>query len=432
MPRAPDAHSRPPGPSRRRRFLLTLAVSLAAAAAVLLLLPSEPVPEVRRVGGCRVLALSGTPEEMGHAHGTALRDEVRYVVRTVVGDTGEANLVAAERMARALPERYRRELAALADAAGVDERCLIYLQLFGDVARAMPWDFQEEDDAAAQCTAYAAFGPATATGELVAGRNMDYFDRGVSKRAAILIDYRPDGYHRFVTATWAGIINGWTLMNEKGLVTSNNTAETGENSLDGVSTCFLLRMVAEECASVDEATALLARTPRACGTAQLVAGGSPPDAAVLEFDAEAVGVRRAERGLVVAANGHRLPGGRFHFPPPEGRDGYGTGRYGTLNRLLHAHHGRIDRSMNFTAAEGVPLRGINLQSILLFPGDLSLRVAMGHVPACDGPFEALRMAPGGVEPWPDAPALVVPEAPTPAGGEDGPATPLEDLLKVFE
>ena len=51
---------------------------------------------------------------------------------------------------------------------------------------------------------------------------------------------------RFVTVTWAGVINGWTLMNNAHPVTANNAAcSFGQNLLEGVSTCFMLRKIAE-------------------------------------------------------------------------------------------------------------------------------------------------------------------------------------------
>jgi hypothetical protein len=124
----------------------------------------------------------------------------------------------------------------------------------------------------------------------------------------------------------------------------------------------------------------------------LVAGGSPPDAAQLEFDHASLLARRAHDGYVLAANGFRALGLDRPLAPDDG----GTGRYGTLLGLIKGSWGRIDRTMNFASAPGVPLEGINLHSALLFPADLTFAVSMGEVPACRRPFRWFRMTPQGV------------------------------------
>ncbi len=353
------------------------------------------------MNSCRVLELSGTPEEMGEAHGQLLGEEVRQVVRDVLkpapGDARYERIVAGTKvMERFQPEPYRRELAALAKTAGVEYLDLVALQLFGDAERGKapagePAPGQER--LGQQCTSFAVYGPATRNGELIAGRNFDYWPESVNVYASLIIHYRPAKGHSFVTATWTGIINGWTLMNDAGLVAANNNAYGADESLEGISTCFLQRLAAETCSTVDEAVELVRRSPRAVGTVMMFAGGKPPDAVEVEFDHGSVAVRRAENGWVAAANGFRALG----LERPLGAEEQASGRYGTLVGLIRANHGRIDRTMNLAAAPGVPIEGINLHSALLFPADLTLALSMGKVPACKQPYRRLRMTAKGLE-----------------------------------
>ena len=273
-----------------------------------------------------------------------------------------------------------RELHALARAAGVQYDDLVAAQLFGDVRRAQ------------YCTSYAVLGPATRTGECIAGRNMDYWDNGVSAYAAMLLHATPEDGLPFVTVTWAGIINGWTAMNAAGVVSSNNTAYGAESeSLDGISTCFLLRKVVQWARTVAEGVRIVEEGPRACGTNLLIAGGSPPDAAIVEFDHARVAVRRAEKGYVLADNSFRA----LYQEGSTWGDWEGS-RYGTLRRLIEGSYGRIDPKMNFAGAPGVPITSMNLHSALLLPGSLRLRVSMGRVPACEYPYRAFRMTEQGI------------------------------------
>lgn len=350
------------------------------------------------VNGYRVLELSGSPEEMGEAHGRLLENDIRRVVKDVLSPDARPErwrriLAGTRLMEPYQPERFRREMRALASAAQVDYLRVVALQLFGDAECVAPYkgppppritDFE--------CTTYAVFGPATRTGECIIGRNFDYWHTDVARYASLIIYYRPEGRNAFVTLTWAGVINGWTLINNNGLVAANNSAYGGRESAEGVSTCFLSRAIVEGAATVEEGVAIARRGPRAISTVTLLAGGEPPDAVQLEFDHERMVIRRAHRGYVIASNGFRALG----RAAPPGPDEDAWGRYGALLRLISENHGRIDRTMNFAAAPGVPLEGINLHSALLFPKDLTFAVSMGTVPACRGRFRRFRMTEGGI------------------------------------
>ena len=458
--------------TRRRRLSWALAILLVVAAVGYVVVPrffrwrpgprahlaegqantrsSDPVRDWREavsprggflhtVNGYPVLELAGTPEEMGEAHGRLLGERIKRVIKDVLRpETDPARykriMAGARVMDRFQPEPYRREMRALAQAAGVDYMDVVALQLFGDAERGYTPGMSGVRDGGAettkhtkgtkdtenaargmsgsvslafsalsassavrhndyQCTNFAVFGPATATGECIVGRNFDYWYESVSRYASLIIHYRPDEGHAFVTITWAGVINGWTLMNEKGLVAANNNAYSTKESCEGISTCFLQRHIIQTAATVEKGIEIARAGPRAVGTVMLVAGGDPPDAVELEFDHEAIAVRRAERGWVAAENGFitlHSEGWR-----PESLKG---GRYNTLERLIEANHGRIDRTMNFAAADGVPLSGINLHCALMFPEDLTFAVSMGKVPACRGPFRRFRMTPEGIVP----------------------------------
>lgn len=359
-----------------------------------------------RVNGCRVLELTGTPEEMGTAHGQLLGTEVRRVLGEVLRPESDDDrfrriMAGTKVMEKFQPEPYRRELAALARAAGVDYMQLVALQLFGDAERGrLPAGESApgQKELSYQCTSFAAFGPATRTGELIAGRNFDYWYERVNSFAALIIHYRPAAGRSFITVSWSGVLNGWTLMNDAGLVAANNNGYGASESLEGVSTCFLQRRVIEEAATVEEGLAVVRRGPRAVGTVLLIAGGQPADAVEVEFDHDSVAVRRAENGWVAAANGFRALG----LAKPLGPDDDLTGRYGALARAIRDSHGKIDRATILINAPGVPIETINLHSAVLFPAERVIAVSMGRVPACKQTYRRLRMTAQGIESAEDA------------------------------
>jgi hypothetical protein len=365
-------------------------VRALAILSALCLIPAafaQPGCSLRHVNGYQVLTLRGTPEEMGTAHGKLLGPTVRRVVDDVIlhgeAATPEAYarlMAGTAQMERQLPDDIRRELCALAVAAQVKYEDLVALQLFGDVWRA------------SNCSSFAVFGPATATGEPVIGRNFDFWDHGVGEYASLIISYRPEQGLPFMTITWAGIINGWTAMNTSGLVAANNTSWGRSDSLDGLSTCFMIRKIVQHARTVAQGVDIVQNTPRACGTNMLIAGGSPANAAVVEYDHEDVAVRWAERDVVIATNHFR----KLQQDVPMGEDDGWCGRYNTLRRLINENYGTIDRTMNFIGHPDVAMGSMTRHSVLLFPKDLSFRVSMGRSPVNEQPYRPFRLTSDGI------------------------------------
>jgi hypothetical protein len=399
----------------RSACLLLLALVSSAISAQEWTYPYPPSLSIR--DGYKVLHLKGSPEDLGYQHATLAGDLVQRVLDDVIlndaaqdPDARRELFAGAMVMERYLPELYRRELRALAEHAHVDYEALVALQLFGDVQRNQ------------YCSSYAVYGPATTTGELIAGRNFDYWDNGASKYGALLIAYYPDEGIPFVTVSWAGIINGWTLINACGLTVSNNTCYSGKNSLEGISTCFMLRKIAQFAHNVEEGVEIIKNTLRACGTVILIAGGNPPNAAAVEFDHEEVAVRWGKDGWVAATNEFRtlykdaandnqpiapeVADAPADLPADKAQADYQIAyeyvwecsRYRTLKNLIRDNYGKIDRTMNFVAAPGVGMGHINLHSALLFPRDLILEVSMGETPATAHRYRPFRFTPQGLHP----------------------------------
>ena len=375
----------------RKRLFVACVLGLAAVSAAAERV-AVPHGRLEALNGYTVVSVEGTPEEMGTAYGTLLKPVIQRVVKAMITDgvcaekEARENILKGSRvMERFQPQEFIAELKAIAKAAEVSYDDLLLLQYFGDVRRCITGP-----GGSMLCTSFAILPPLTKGRICLVGRNFDYFDNGVGEYASILAHYRPKGRIGFVTVTWAGVINGWTLLSERGIVTSNNTAFGARSqSLEGISTCNLLRYVAERAGTVAEGIELVRKGPRACGTCILVASGNPPDAALIEFDHEGMAVRRPKEGFVGAANSY------FElYQEPAGADPY-WGRIGTARDL--ARKGNLDFSCNIAGADGVPIEGMNLHSVMIDATALRLKVAMGKIPACKLPYRAFRLTRDGLE-----------------------------------
>ncbi len=352
-----------------------------------------PHGKLEIIHGYTVVSVEGTPEQIGTAYGTLLKPLIQRVVKAMITDAyGEERyarmLEGSAVMAKFQPPDYLAELRAIAKAADVDLKALQLLQYFGDVDRGLPI----ADADVSFCTSFAILPPNTQGGICLVGRNFEFYDNGVGEYASLLAYYRPKGRIPFVTVTWAGVINGWTLLNERGIVVSNNTGfGARSNSLKGISTCFLLRYVAERAKSVAEGIELVRKGPRACGTCMLIASGNPPDGAILEFDHEHMAVLRPEGGFVGDANSFRK---LFREKLEPLADTWG--RLASAHEYVQKHKGRLDLSHNVAGAQGVPIVGMNLHSVNIDATNLRLRVAMGKTPACELPYKAFRLTDKGL------------------------------------
>lgn len=358
-----------------RRFSRRLKILLGVFAALLVILltrplwrpffervaPLDPVPascgsaRLERREGHVVLHLAGSPEEMGRQHGELLKESIGLMLREYVaprarGRMGEVLEEALPRVRAALPEDFLRELDACAGAAGVDADDLLLAQCIGDVKEAAVHGRRS----GAGCSAYVAFGPAAAGGGLECGRNLDYeLSAEVARRCSLVTYYAPEDGHRFAAVGLAGMLTGWTLINEHGLVVANHLGGGTERRLEAMPTLILARRVAQRAATVEEGIGIIRASSRMRG--QIIwlaqegdpASGRPARAAAVEYDAETVAVREAENGVLIVTNTNRVLGGRV-------ADGdVGCPRYRRLRELVDARLGSLDGGEPLTLDPGV-------------------------------------------------------------------------------
>jgi isopenicillin-N N-acyltransferase like protein len=326
--------------------------------------------------GLAVLHLEGTPEEMGEQHGALLREPVQALVRDylpgILRGAREEALAKARLLEKSIPERLRREMAALAKAAEVpyDDILLgtVVVELFG----------------LNQCSGAAASGPATADGRTVAGRNLEWPDRGVLGRYGLLVAARPEGRKPFLSVGFPAFTGVVTGMNGDGvlgaeLVVMNAPPLDREAALKGVPYPILLRMLLEECGSLEEAVKFVRGNPRTVAQNLLLA--DPSGGMVLECGPGRCEERRQREGLVVVTNYYDEASAPQEFDQ----------RYaGLCASFAAADGGKVDADSMEKAIRGAsshPLAAaMNLQCCVFEPALLRARISVGKPPASRRPM----------------------------------------------
>jgi outer membrane lipoprotein-sorting protein len=212
------------------------------------------------IDGTRVLVLKGTPEEMGHQHGTLLKKDVRRLVDHMlfgvgVGSSfdkgtwvfGEIEAVQ-KRLNPFMDERYYREMDALATAAGLPREEVRLANFFPELFH---------------CSGFALFGKATVDGRMYHGRILDYLrGLGLEQNAAVIV-LQPDKGNAWVNVGYAGFIGSVTAMNEK-QVAIGEMGGRGEGNWDGKPMAQLVREVMEKANTLEEAVEIMRKGPRTC------------------------------------------------------------------------------------------------------------------------------------------------------------------------
>jgi len=326
------------------------AAATAAQAPERVLLATEGEGYLETVDGYRVLHLKGTPEDMGRQHGCLLKEAVvancTYLLtggergveplwRSLAG--GVLNAVFRGKM----PDRYVREMHALAKAAGLAPNAVIACNLVPELFH---------------CSGFALLSKATATGDLYHGRVLDY---GVDLRLqehAVLIIQEPNGRQPFVNVSYAGFVGSVTGMNTAG-VSIGEMGGGGVGQWTGVPMSLLVRMALEDARTLDQAVAVFTDTPRTCEYYYVIADAKADSAAGLwATPTQLLRLGPGERH-------ERLP------TPVEHTVILSAGeRYGRLVERIRDGFGRFTEEKAVRLMDGPVAMKSNLHDVLMVPG----------------------------------------------------------------
>lgn len=328
--------------------------------------------------GKTILLVSGTPEQMGTAHGVLLRDKALKLMDRVLYVVGGAETIHSgtwfldrmeeihRRTVPHIPPRFLAECDALSKAIGVSQRVGRYGNLF-------PERFH--------CSGVAVRGRATVGGKVLHARVLDYMRDIDLQTAAAVVVFMPEGRNAWMSLGYAGFAGTVTAMNEKGLAIGEMGGR-GEGDWDGMPMSFLLRDVMERASTVEEALQILRTTPRTCEYYYVISDKSRAMAAVQATPGE----------LKVLRPGQQDP--RLPRVPDDTVMISGPGRAETLSRRLLENFGKIDVPTMIEIIKRPVSMESNLHDAVMSPETLDMWCADAgrHTPACDEPYVRCNLA----------------------------------------
>lgn len=351
----------------------------------------------------RIVALAGSPRELGLRHGQALATEIRVIRRALLTYLARVSLFAgalplyalllflARRFWPYLPPRFREEMQGVAAGASLGLGTILLINVLDDLANNSP-----------RCSALAAGGPYTGDGSFLLGRNLDYpVFTDVMVRQQTLFLLEPAQSLPLASLAWPGYVGVCTGMNRAGVALAQLTAMSRYRSLKGIPAALRFRQALEEGADVPTAASLILQGPGTIGNNLLLC--SQAGAAGLEISARHGVIRYPEAGLLLATN-HYQTGpmaplkGAFPPRPPLSplsldhfTEAYSKARLARLQKLTAGNPLGAEKFQEILADPGIANLG-TVVSAVFAPAAQKMWVARGsRPPVCQGPFQEIKL-----------------------------------------
>ncbi|MGM9738273.1 MAG: C45 family autoproteolytic acyltransferase/hydrolase [Candidatus Cryptobacteroides sp.] len=132
------------------------------------------------------------------------------------------------------------------------------------------------------CTSFAVWGDESADGELLVGRNFDfYMGEEFAGRNMVLVE-RPDSGYAFISVTWPGMTGVLSGMNERGLTVSINASKLETPKMSATPVSILSREILQYASNIDEAMSIAASRKTFVAESFLVSSVEDGKAVVIE------------------------------------------------------------------------------------------------------------------------------------------------------
>ncbi len=276
--------------------------------------------------GLTVIYLKGSPFEIGYADGVLMQDKMHTL------ENGFLEMIRGY-----VPQHWFMEVLKnyviyrnrhLSDFVPVDYRMEIYATTLGcpdihpeegnfynrllNYHAAHDVSYMMIDNpfiaARAGCTAFGAWGNATANGHLITGRNFDWEAAEVFSRDRVVEMVEPDGKIPFISVSWAGMAGVVSGMNRAGISVTLNGAPSKLPNTTATPVAIVAREILEQAHNLDEALKIMRDAKVFVSTIWLVGSRANGKFVVVEKTPTATNVREAGGDSIVCPNHFETPG----------------------------------------------------------------------------------------------------------------------------
>lgn len=152
------------------------------------------------------------------------------------------------------------------------------------------------------CTSFGAWGSETETGEMLLGRNFDFWVGDDFAEHKIVAFYRPDQGHPFAFVTWGGFTGVVSGMNDKGLTVTLNAARSDIPFGAATPVSLVAREVLQYAGNIDEAIAICHRRRMFVSESLMVGSAADRKAVVIEKTPDTLAVYDPKQNQIQCTN----------------------------------------------------------------------------------------------------------------------------------
>ena len=208
-----------------------------------------------------------------------------------------------------ITEEDKEEIYGISDAASVKydyignnyQRILNY-HAAHDIGHAL------QNLALVGCTSFGTWGSRSVDGNLIIGRNFDFYVGDHFSENKIVSFEKPAAGFGFMYVTWAGFIGVVSGMNEKGLTVTINAAKSEIPSGSATPVSLVAREILQYAENIPQALAIAKKRKMFVSESFLIGSAEEGKAAIIEKTPDSVGLYDPGKNQIICAN---------HFQSPE-------------------------------------------------------------------------------------------------------------------
>lgn len=180
-----------------------------------------------------------------------------------------------------VPDEYQTEIFGISQYTSHDFDNIapqyqrgLYLHAAHDIGHAL------QDLALVGCSSFAAWGEKSENGNLILGRNFDFYVNDAFAENKIIAFIKPEQGNNFMMVSWPGMIGAVSGMNQQGLTVTINAAKSEIPLSAKTPISILTREILQHASTIDEAIAI-AKTRKVFVSESIMVGSAKDNKAIL-------------------------------------------------------------------------------------------------------------------------------------------------------